>query len=299
MGKGGGMIDSRRSRRLRLLVIALCTLPVAWSIPARAQADTLEAENMTTTTYTKSTFADSTASGGYGLVMYKNETATARPTIRGTKRVIIRARGDQCSGGPQMVVKLDGTTVLTQSVTSTNWTDYVVNIDLTPTSHRIDVSFTNEYATSSTCDRNLRVDRVRFVLSPWLSGFETGNFTEWDWWGTGDSRYTGHSVIDPSTEGVPYQQGTKVGRFEVTPTTSANGNYHSKLYKNFHYGSGDKTTWSTADVSGEYRAWYYLPSGYSMSYDGSGEYVPVQGPVLEGLNQDFGDVGPHVVRDDA
>jgi chitodextrinase len=103
-------------------------------------------------------------------------------------------------------------------------------------------------------------------LSAWRSGFETGDFREWDWWGqTQPEQYPSTmGVVDPTTRGVPYKAGTKVGWFQTTPQDIAVGRYHAKLYKYFHSGAGDRPNWSCPNVSGTYRAWFYLPSNYAV-----------------------------------
>lgn len=84
----------------------------------------------------------------------------------------------------------------------------------------------------------------------WHSGFEGGNFREWSWWGQGDDTWGDISVVDPSDEGVPRKEGDRVGRFEVTD----NDKPHAKLYKGF----------SLKQVSGSYRAWFYIPKDFAV-----------------------------------
>jgi len=99
--------------------------------------------------------------------------------------------------------------------------------------------------------------------SDWGSAFEGSGFGEWSWWGQGDSSYTGLSTVDPADRGIPRLNG-RSGRFQVTDSDAAAGRIHSKLYKYFHSGSGDRVNWRPTNVSGSYRAWYYLPTDYSV-----------------------------------
>lgn len=105
----------------------------------------------------------------------------------------------------------------------------------------------------------------------WASGFGGGDFTEWSWWGQGDSRYTGLSVVNPAAADIPERNG-KAARFAVTPDDAADGRIHSKVYKDFHLGSGSRTNWRKPDPSGSYRAWYYVPRDYSVK---SGKWLNV------------------------
>jgi hypothetical protein len=98
----------------------------------------------------------------------------------------------------------------------------------------------------------------------WASSFETGDFTEWSWWGQGDSSYAHRAVIDPRTEGVPRLGGDHVARFETTPDDIANGRVHAKLYRGFGTNFGQPDSRSPADVSGTYSAWYYIPETYRV-----------------------------------
>lgn len=105
----------------------------------------------------------------------------------------------------------------------------------------------------------------------WVSGFEGGDFGEWSWWGQGDSRYAGLSVVDPAEAGIPERNG-KAARFAVTSSDVAAGRIHSKVYKDFHLGSGSRTNWRKTDPSGTYRASYYVPRDYSAQ---SGKWLNV------------------------
>ena len=144
----------------RTLLAALVALIVF--VPT-AHADTtstsIEAESMSLPTSAGTTFADSTASAGRALLIWSNGSATATMSSSGLQQVWVKARGDQCAGAPRMVVTLDGKTVMTQDVTPTTWTVYSASVGAPDGNHTVVVSFTNDYR-SSTCDRNLRVDKV-------------------------------------------------------------------------------------------------------------------------------------------
>ena len=105
------------------------------------------------------TFSDATASGGRALLIWSSGTATAQLSSNGLQQVWVKARGDQCAGAPHMVVTLDGKTVINQDVPATTWTAYSGSTGAADGPHTVAVSFTNDYRSSS-CDRNLRIDRV-------------------------------------------------------------------------------------------------------------------------------------------
>jgi len=75
----------------------------------------------------------------------------------------VTARGDQCQGAPQLVVRVDGRPVLSVDVTSRVWTDYRAMVPLERGRHQFEVSFPNDLWLPPDCDRNLYVDRVAFL----------------------------------------------------------------------------------------------------------------------------------------
>jgi hypothetical protein len=66
-------------------------------------------------------------------------------------------------------------------------------------------------------------------------------------------------VVDPTTQGVPYKRGTRVGRFEVSASDRLAGRVHAKLYR--HFGPPMPT-----DVRGTYSAWFYLSPNYTLPF---------------------------------
>ncbi len=111
-----------------------------------------------------STSNDTNASGAKALAFWGNGTASKQVTTQAVSSVTIRARGDQCNGAPHLVLKVDGTQRLSTNVAATAWTDYTATFTLAAGAHTFAVTFDNDSATSS-CDRNLRVDKVS-VSSP-------------------------------------------------------------------------------------------------------------------------------------
>lgn len=121
----------------------------------------VEAESMTG----GQAILDATASGGRALALFWNGTATAEFATPTANRVVVRARGSQCDGPPQMVVTLDGSLVRTAPVSFTVWNEYTAYVDVSAGSHTLAISFNNDLFTPS-CDRNLFLDSVRLRTGP-------------------------------------------------------------------------------------------------------------------------------------
>jgi hypothetical protein len=94
-----------------------------------------------------------------GLKIWSTATASGSFTSRATRRITVRARGEQCAGAPRMTVSVDGRVALDVNVTATSWTEYAADLALNDGSHSLTVRFANDYRSAS-CDRNLLVDRV-------------------------------------------------------------------------------------------------------------------------------------------
>ncbi|ADB51526.1 hypothetical protein [Conexibacter woesei] len=94
-------------------------------------------------------------------------------------------------------------------------------------------------------------------MLPWSDRFASNDFIGWSWWGAGDTSYGLISTPRADDERIPrWRTGfERVGRFQVADPARL----HAKVYK----------TWSPngvspADVSGSYRASYYVPSSYGI-----------------------------------
>lgn len=74
-------------------------------------------------------------------------------------KLLVRARGAQCSGAPQMVVAIDGTDQLQASVSAQTWTIYTDSTTISKGTHSISLRFTNPYKSGS-CQRALFVDVI-------------------------------------------------------------------------------------------------------------------------------------------
>jgi endoglucanase len=143
--------------------LRLDTVSVTSTAPPLQQGSGFEAESMSLPSSQGQAFSDSSASGGQGLLIWSNGTASRSITTGGAQGMTVRARGDQCDGSPQMAVAVDGQTVLSVAVSSSSWTDYSANTSIPSGNHTIAISFTNDYL--SGCDRNLRLDKVSLASS--------------------------------------------------------------------------------------------------------------------------------------
>jgi cellulase/cellobiase CelA1 len=144
--------------RLALAVIAGLFLLVP-AAQAESTATSVEAESMSLPSSAGASFADPTASGGRALLIWSNGSASATMSSTGLQQVWVKARGDQCGGAPRMLVSIDGRTVMTRDVTASTWTVFSASVGAADGKHTVTVAFTNDYR-SSTCDRNLRIDKV-------------------------------------------------------------------------------------------------------------------------------------------
>jgi endoglucanase len=105
-------------------------------------------------------YAHTEATAGNALLVWKNASATLDMQVPNTSKIAIKAKSDMCQGGAAFDVEVDGLKIMSETA-GENWTEYVSNGVATAGQHAIRISFTNDlYAT---CDRNLRLDLVRFI----------------------------------------------------------------------------------------------------------------------------------------
>lgn len=100
------------------------------------------------------------ASGGQYWNLWANGYIESSMNVgtTGTHDVEVLARGDVAGGiWPTMNVYVDGTLVLTQTVSATTWTSYRVSRSLTAGAHTLRIQFTND-GIVGTEDRNLKLD---------------------------------------------------------------------------------------------------------------------------------------------
>jgi endoglucanase len=151
----------------RLSLIRPCLPVLAFAVTvsmlpagaARAATSVVEAETMALPSWAGMPVAEPSASAGRELLVWSNATATATVTTTAARRLVVRVRGDQCQGAPQMTVSVDGRALLTQPISSTTWTTAGVDVPLANGTHTVAVSLDND-ANGPGCDRNLRLDTL-------------------------------------------------------------------------------------------------------------------------------------------
>jgi endoglucanase len=163
-----------RTRRVSGLTAALTTLATGLSAgllitaapgAGAAEIAARQGERFALSAAAGQVFADASASGQAGLLIWSTATATTTVTTSAaTNRLHVRVRGDQCLGAPLVRVAVDGTEVALAAVPSTTWTRVTASGTWQAGQHTVAVTFPNDHRTDS-CDRNLRLDRVSFATA--------------------------------------------------------------------------------------------------------------------------------------
>lgn len=144
------------------LATAVGTGSGAIPLAAAAGSTVVEAESMTISpTWAGGISPDTTASGGASLILTSTSTASKKISVTNSSAVVVRAKGQQCSGAPTMAVTVDGVNIGTNNVTATKWTDFTSSKKVEPGPHTIGIAFTNQYW--FICRRNLAIDMVTVV----------------------------------------------------------------------------------------------------------------------------------------
>ena len=150
-------------RYLRMTIVGLFTaaaiiLPVA---PHAAAANTtIEAESMVVSPASAGrVIADSSASGGYALKLYKKSSASTNLSLPASISVVIRAKRQSCLGAPKMTVLIDGNAISETTVSATSWTNYTTAATINAGTHTLSIAFTNALNIFF-CSRGLFLDTV-------------------------------------------------------------------------------------------------------------------------------------------
>jgi endoglucanase len=144
-----------------LFIAILVSSIVSFSTTTHAsQLTTVEAENLSWTPANNFSIYNTTASGNKAVKATKNAAGTLTGPTDKLEAIKVTAKGDQCSGAPNMRVKLDGVTIANQSVSATTWTEYSFPVNVPAGNHTVEVSFTNQYNLWIFCTRALHTDKV-------------------------------------------------------------------------------------------------------------------------------------------
>ncbi|HEX8495876.1 MAG TPA: hypothetical protein VF661_01675, partial [Actinomycetales bacterium] len=100
---------------------------VAAAAPLPGPGTVVEAERLALPAGSGQQFADTSATGGAGLLIWSNAAATGTlTTTTRSDRLALSVRGDQCAGAPAMTVRVDGVQVLATTVANSDWTTLTV-----------------------------------------------------------------------------------------------------------------------------------------------------------------------------
>ena len=138
------------------LLVAFMTAVVLGSA-AFAATQRVEAENMKMPTDGYSIQSDTAASGGKYVNLHKNRTISTGFS-GAVDKLTVRAKGRYYGGAwPRMVVKIDGTTVMSSLANSSTFKDFTVDLstNIADGSYNLSISFTNDYYS-----RDLHADAV-------------------------------------------------------------------------------------------------------------------------------------------
>jgi hypothetical protein len=156
--------------RIQLAVIILVFAAVGgyilWqSFAAGTPVSSLEAEQMILPAG-GSVITDTNASGGKAVDLSANGAATGSVNFASAvTSLTITARGGQCQGSPQMVVTLDGASLINTTVSSTGWTAYSATANYGAGNHSLAVNFPNDFTKTKgkrACSRDLFLDVTNF-----------------------------------------------------------------------------------------------------------------------------------------
>ncbi|MBX4197187.1 hypothetical protein KW801_01365 [Candidatus Saccharibacteria bacterium] len=157
---------SRAQLAIIILVFAAVGGYILWqSFAAGTPVSSLEAEQMILPAG-GSVITDANASGGKAVDLSTNGSATGSVNFASAiTSLTITARGGQCQGAPQMVISLDGASLINTSVSTTSWTAYNATANYAAGTHSLSVSFPNDFTKSKgkrSCSRDLYLDVTNF-----------------------------------------------------------------------------------------------------------------------------------------
>jgi endo-1,3-1,4-beta-glycanase ExoK len=141
---------------------------------ATAPLATVQAEIMTLPAGS-SVVNDSTADDAKALLFKTNGEASTQfslPSVAASS-LVVRARGTQCNGAPQMVVKVDGVQVSSSAISSSSWTDYPINTSASIGTHALIIGFSNDYSQYAGNSGNLKCSRDLYIDKMTLFGETT------------------------------------------------------------------------------------------------------------------------------
>jgi hypothetical protein len=114
---------------------------------------------------------DANASGQSTMSLYNNDAATKTVTTsRPSVHVFVRVRGDNCLEAPLVSVKVGTREIYRGAVSTGAYAEPGARLWLPAGTHTVSVAMTNDHSVSvggtKVCDRNLYVDKVTLVATP-------------------------------------------------------------------------------------------------------------------------------------
>ena len=143
-----------------LLFVILGGFFVWRSLAAEPLVASVEAETLNLTGGASTFTAPKTSSGkAVFLPIAAGASGNVSLPVAATK-VIVSARGKICSGAPKMVVTIDGSQVMSTSVSKSNWSPFSTSVSLNAGAHILSINYIGERGNS--CENKLFVDNVSF-----------------------------------------------------------------------------------------------------------------------------------------
>jgi hypothetical protein len=160
---------SRIQMTVVVLIFAAVGGYILWNtFAAGTPVSSLEAEQMILPAG-GSVIIDTNASGGKAVQLANTGAATGSVNFGSAiTSLTITARGGACQGSPQMVVTLDGASLINTSVSSGTWSTYTATANYAAGTHSLAVNFPNDYTKAKgkkACSRNLFLDVTKFYGS--------------------------------------------------------------------------------------------------------------------------------------
>jgi hypothetical protein len=157
---------SRTQLIIVILIFAAVGGYILWqSFAAGNPVASLEAEQMILPAG-GSVITDVNASSGKAVDLSANGAATGSVNFTtAVTSLTVTARGKACQGSPQMVVALDGSSLINTTVSATGWTAYSAPANYAAGSHSLSVSFPNDFTKGKgkkACSRDLYLDVTNF-----------------------------------------------------------------------------------------------------------------------------------------
>ncbi|HEV7752423.1 MAG TPA: endo alpha-1,4 polygalactosaminidase, partial [Baekduia sp.] len=151
---------------LGLIAAALALVPAVVPAPSSASSSAprqkLEAERLHVSRAAGHVVRDASASGRRALLLTGRGTARIRVSVTRESRLDVVARAARCSGGPRLVVAIDGARVISSAVKGRRWSTAKAGATIAAGAHRVTLRLANPHR-SSHCRRSVRIDRLDFV----------------------------------------------------------------------------------------------------------------------------------------